>query len=228
MITRSRFCTALTTPGRAEKLARTSAASALVADLAFIITRHKTLRHRTAFRPAIINLPNHQAVPASHLNNVVIYIRIPRATLMFADGAGALDRRRRHEHPASVPAAVADPWSRGCSSTNSRSPGRQARRDALPRAQGQHPCSGVSLGDRIADGGLPAAARRWTSLFDKYGRETILAAIEQIFGRDRSQCRNRGVAARRPATSERRARRDGGLRGEPVPITPRSPSTRAR
>jgi len=48
-----------------------------------------------------------------------------------------------------------------------------------------------SLGDMKSQmAACRLAARRMDELFDKYGRETILAAIEQIFRRDRDQCRN--------------------------------------
>ncbi len=63
------------------------------------------------------------------------------------------------------------------------------------------------------------AARRMDELFDKYGRDTILAAIAQIFDETETKCRNvvsqlaDGVYEAAAALDE-----DGVTRGEPVPI----------
>ena len=58
------------------------------------------------------------------------------------DGAGALDRRRRHEHRLRRRADRRRSLARGAAARPAQDlPGRQARRDALSRAQGQHPLS---------------------------------------------------------------------------------------
>ena len=56
-----------------------------------------------------------------------------------------------------------------------------------------------SLGDmNVADGGVPAGAcAALDELFDKYGSETMLAAIEHIFDETEQKCRNVVVAAHR-------------------------------
>src|SRR5581483_12227889 len=63
------------------------------------------------------------------------------------------------------------------------------------------------------------AARRMDELFDKYGKATILAAIERIFDETEQKCRNvvaqltDGVYEAESAMDD-----DGVLRNEPVPI----------
>src|SRR5262245_59751014 len=63
------------------------------------------------------------------------------------------------------------------------------------------------------------AARRMDELFDKYGRETILAAIAHIFYETEQKCRN--VVAALPDglyQAEATLDDDGVLRGQKVPI----------
>jgi N-methylhydantoinase B len=63
------------------------------------------------------------------------------------------------------------------------------------------------------------AARRMDELFEKYGRDTILAAIDRIFDETEKKCRN-VVAELADGVYEASAAMDddGVLRGEPVPI----------
>ncbi|HEY7665451.1 MAG TPA: hydantoinase B/oxoprolinase family protein, partial [Xanthobacteraceae bacterium] len=77
-----------------------------------------------------------------------------------------------------------------------------------------------SLGDMKSQmAACRLAARRMDELFDKYGRNTILAAIARIFDETETKCRNMvsqladGVYEAKAALDE-----DGVTRGEPVPI----------
>src|SRR5947209_1087167 len=63
------------------------------------------------------------------------------------------------------------------------------------------------------------AAKRMDELFDKYGRDTILAAIDRIFDETETKCRN--VVSKLPDGVYEAASAmddDGVLKGEPVPI----------
>ena len=77
-----------------------------------------------------------------------------------------------------------------------------------------------SLGDMKSQmAACRLAARRMDELFDKYGRNTMLSAIAQIFDETETKCRNvvaqlaDGVYEAEAALDE-----DGVTRGEPVPI----------
>ncbi|MGH8734058.1 MAG: hydantoinase B/oxoprolinase family protein, partial [Burkholderiales bacterium] len=77
-----------------------------------------------------------------------------------------------------------------------------------------------SLGDMKSQmAACRLAARRMDELFDKYGRDTILAAIAQIFDETEQKCRN-VVAQLKDGVYEAAASidDDGVLKGEEVPI----------
>ena len=77
-----------------------------------------------------------------------------------------------------------------------------------------------SLGDMKSQmAACRLAARRMDELFDKYGKATILAAIDRIFDETETKCRN--VVAQLPDgvyEAEAAMDDDGVLKGEPVPI----------
>jgi N-methylhydantoinase B len=77
-----------------------------------------------------------------------------------------------------------------------------------------------SLGDMKSQmAACRLAGRRMDELFDKYGRDTILAAIAQIFDETERKCRN--VVSQLPDgvyEAESAIDDDGVLKGEPVPI----------
>ena len=147
-------------------------------------------------------------------------------------GARALDRRRRHEHRLRRRPDRGRSLARGAAARPAQDlRGRQARRDALSRAQGQHPLSGIlARRHEIADGGLPA------------GRAAHGRAVRQIrprhhprgdradLRRDRDQVPQRGVASSPTASTRRapRSTRTASSAASRCPSTPRSPSTRAR
>ena len=64
------------------------------------------------------------------------------------------------------------------------------------------------------------AARRLDELFDKYGRDTMLAAIDADLRRDRAEVPQRGGAASRRRLRGRspRSTTTASIKGEPVPI----------
>ena len=77
-----------------------------------------------------------------------------------------------------------------------------------------------SLGDMKSQmAACRLAAKRMDELFDKYGRATILSAIETIFDETERKCRN--VVAQLPDgvyEAESAIDDDGVRKGEPVPI----------
>ena len=139
------------------------------------------------------------------------------------DGARALDRRRRHVAPASAPGRrVADPWLEGLQLDQLKIYEEGELDETLYRVLKDNirfPES--SLGDMKSQmAACRLAARRMDELFDKYGRDTILAAIDAHLRRDRDEvpqrrraaCRRRLRGVRPPSTTT------ACCKGEPVPI----------
>ncbi len=228
------FCTALVNTDGELICQNVGGVSHFVADLGVIITDGMRRYGKDGFAPGDVIITNHQAVAGQHLNNIVIYMPYfyRGELLMFAMvrahwidvggmstgfGAGPDRRRPLAGGPAARPAQDLR--------------GRQARRDALSRAQGQHPLSRVlARRHEIANGGLPA------------GRAAHGRAVRQVrprhhprgdradLRRDRDQMPQRRVGARRRRLRSRvpRSTRTASCAASRFRSTPRSPSTRAR
>ncbi len=138
------FCTALLDPEGELISQNVGGVSHFVADLGVIIIDGMKRYGGDGFKPGDVIITNHQAVAGQHLNNVVIYmpyfykgelLMFPMVRAHWIDvggmstgfGAGADRGRPLARRPAARPAQDLR--------------GGQARRDALPRAQGQHPLS---------------------------------------------------------------------------------------
>ena len=170
--------------------------SHFVADLGVIIVDGMKRDGAKGFKPGDVIITNHQAVAGQHLNNVVIYMPYfhKGELLMFS-------MVRAH-------------WiDIGGSST-----GFGAGPSVMLKDNIRFPES--SLGDMKSQmAACRLAARRMDELFEKYGRDTILAAIDRIFDETEKKCRN-VVAELADGVYEASAAMDddGVLRGEPVPI----------
>ena len=119
------------------------------------------------------------------------------------DGARALDRHRRHvDRLRRRPDRGRSLARRAAARSAQDLRRRQAQRDALPRAQGQHPLPGIlARRHEIADGGLPA--RR-----EAHGRDVRQIRPRDHPRRDRDDLRRdrAEVPQRRRAASRRRLR----------------------
>ncbi len=166
-------------------------------------------------------ITNHQAVAGQHLNNIVIYTPYFREgeLLMFAivrahwiDVGGMSTGFGAGPH-------VADPWLEGLqldqlkiyerASSTRRSIASSATTSASPNPRS------ATCGRRSPPAGSPRAGS--TSCSHKYGRDTILAAIQQIFDETEQKCRN--VVAAIPDgvyEAESALDDDGVLRDDPV------------
>jgi N-methylhydantoinase B len=178
---------------------------------------------KDGFAPGDVIITNHQAVAGQHLNNVVIYMPYfyKDELLMFAMvRAHWIDVGGMSTGFGAGP-TVADPWMEGLQLDQLKIYEAGKLNDTLYRVLKDNirfPES--SLGDMKSQmAACRLAARRMDELFDKYGRDTILAAIEQIFDETETKCRNvvsqlaDGVYEAAAALDE-----DGVTRGEPVPI----------
>src|SRR5262249_52447818 len=195
--------------------------SHFVADLGVIVVDGMRRYGRDGFKPGDVVITNHQAVAGQHLNNIVIYMPYfyKGELLLFAMvRAHWIDVGGQSTGFGAGP-RVADPWLEGLQLDQLKIYEEGKLNDTLYRVIKDNirfPES--SLGDLKSQmAACRLATRRMDELFDKYGRDTILAAIAQIFDETERKCRNvvaqlpDGVYEARAALDE-----DGVTRGEPV------------
>jgi N-methylhydantoinase B len=217
------FCTALVDRNGQLISQNIGGVSHFVADLGVVILDGMKRYGEKGFKPGDVIITNHQAVAGQHLNNVVIYTPYfyRGELLMFAMvRAHWIDVGGTSTGFGAGP-QVADPWFEGLQLDQLKIY-REGKLDEtlyrLIKDNIRFPES--SLGDMKSQmAACRLAARRMDELFDKYGRDTILAAIARIFDETERKCRN--VVARLPdGVYEASASidDDGVRKGEPVAI----------
>jgi N-methylhydantoinase B len=217
------FCTALVDPKGQLISQNVGGVSHFVADLGVIITDGMKRYGEKGFAPGDVIITNHQAVAGQHLNNIVIYMPYfyRGELLMFAMvRAHWIDVGGTSTGFGAGP-QVADPWFEGLQLDQLKIYREGELDDTLFRVIKDNirfPES--SLGDMKSQmAACRLAARRMDELFDKYGRATVLAAIQRIFDETEQRCRN--VVAQLPdGVYEASASidDDGVRKDEPVPI----------
>ncbi len=217
------FCTALIDPEGQLISQNVGGVSHFVADLGVIIVDGMKRYGRKGFAPGDVVITNHQAVAGQHLNNVVIYMPYfyKGELLMFSMvRAHWIDVGGMSTGFGAGP-QVADPWLEGLQLDQLKIYEKGKLNETLYRVLKDNirfPES--SLGDMKSQmAACRLAARRMDELFDKYGKTTILAAIDRIFDETETKCRN--VVAQLPDggyEAEAAMDDDGVLKGEPVPI----------
>jgi len=217
------YCTALLNPDGELISQNVGGVSHFVADLGVIVSDGMRRYGRDGFKPGDVVITNHQAVAGQHLNNVVVYTPYfyRGELLMFAMvRAHWIDIGGQSTGFGAGP-QVADPWLEGLQLDQLKIYEEGRLNETLYRVIKDNirfPES--SLGDMKSQmAACRLAARRMDVLFDKYGRDTVLAAITRIFEETEQKCRN-VVAALPDGVYEASAALDddGVLRGEPVPI----------
>src|SRR5437660_6425342 len=217
------FCTALVNTAGELICQNVGGVSHFAADLGVVITDGMRRYGRQGFAPGDVVITNHQAVAGQHLNNIVIYAPYFHAgeLLMFAMvRAHWIDVGGMSTGFGAGP-TVADPWMEGLQLDQLKIYEACKLNETLYRVLKDNirfPES--SLGDMKSQmAACRLAARRMDELFDKYGRDTILAAIARIFDETELKCRNvvsqlaDGVYEAESAIDD-----DGVLKGEPVRI----------
>ncbi len=197
--------------------------SHFVADLGVLVTDGLKRYGKEGFKQGDVVITNHQAVAGQHLNNVVIYTPYfyKGELLMFMMvRAHWIDVGGQSTGFGAGP-TVADPWLEGLQLDQLKIYEGGKLNDTLYRVIKDNirfPES--SLGDMKSQmAACRLAARRMDELFDKYGKDTILAAIAQIFAETEQKCRN--VVSELPdGTYEAEASidDDGVDKGKEVPI----------
>lgn len=217
------YCTALLNTNGELISQNVGGVSHFVADLGVVVTDGMGRYGRDGFKPGDVIITNHQAVAGQHLNNVVIYMPyFYRGELMLFAMVRAhwIDVGGQSTGFGAGP-QVADPWLEGLQLDQLKIYEEGKLNETLYRVIKDNirfPES--SLGDMKSQmAACRLAARRMDVLFDKYGRDTIVAAIAQIFEETEQKCRN-VVAALPDGVYEARASMDddGLIRGEEVPI----------
>ena len=217
------FCTALVDPKGQLISQNVGGVSHFVADLGVIITDGMKRYGTKGFEPGDVIITNHQAVAGQHLNNIVIYMPYfyRGELLMFAMvRAHWIDVGGTSTGFGAGP-QVADPWLEGMQLDQLKIYRKGVLDETLYRVIKDNirfPKS--SLGDMKSQmAACRLAARRMDELFDKYGRDTILAAIVRIFDETEQKCRN--VVAQLPDgiyEASASIDDDGVRKGERVPI----------
>ncbi len=217
------FCTALVNTAGELICQNVGGVSHFVADLGVIITDGMQRYGKDGFAPGDVIITNHQAVAGQHLNNIVVYTPYfyRGELLLFAMvRAHWIDVGGMSTGFGAGP-TVADPWIEGLQLDQLKIYEAGKLNETLYRVLKDNirfPES--SLGDMKSQmAACRLAARRMDELFDKYGRDTVLTAIAQIFDETESKCRNvvsklaNGVYEASAALDDDRV-----TLGEPVPI----------
>jgi N-methylhydantoinase B len=217
------FCTSLVNTKGELISQNVGGVSHFVADLGVIITDAMTRFGAKGFKPGDVVITNHQAVAGQHLNNIVIYTPFffKGELLLFAMvRAHWIDVGGMSTGFGAGP-TVADPWQEGLQLDQLKMYESGKLNETLYRVLKDNirfPES--SLGDMKSQmAACRLAVRRMTELFEKYGRDTILQAIAQIFDETERKCRN--VVEKLPNGVYQAASfidDDGVTRGERLPI----------
>ncbi|HYQ20079.1 MAG TPA: hydantoinase B/oxoprolinase family protein, partial [Xanthobacteraceae bacterium] len=217
------YCTALLDTNGELISQNVGGVSHFVADLGVLVVDGMKRYGRDGFKPGDVVITNHQAVAGQHLNNVVIYMPYfyEGELLMFCMVRAHWIDVGGQSTGFGAGATVADPWLEGLQLDQLKIYEEGRLNETLYRVIKDNirfPES--SLGDMKSQmAACRLAARRMDELFDKYGKETILAAISQIFDETEQKCRN--VVAQLPDgiyEAEASIDDDGLIRDEEVPI----------
>ncbi len=217
------FCTALVAPDGALVSQNVGGVSHFVADLGVLITDGMKRYGKDGFKPGDVIITNHQAVAGQHLNNIVIYTPYfhEGELMMFAmvrahwiDVGGWSTGFGAGPH-------VPDPWLEGLQLNQLKIYEEGRLDDTLYRVISDNiRFPELSLGDMKSQmAACRLAARRLDELFRKYGRDTLVDAIERIFAETERKCRY--VVAQIPDgvyEAEASLDDDGVLRDEKVPL----------
>ena len=217
------YCTALLDTNGELISQNVGGVSHFVADLGVLVVDGMKRYGSDGFKPGDVVITNHQAVAGQHLNNVVIYMPYfyRGELLMFCMVRAHWIDVGGQSTGFGAGATVADPWLEGLQLDQLKIYEEGKLNETLYRVIKDNirfPES--SLGDMKSQmAACRLAARRMDELFDKYGKDTILAAISQIFDETEQKCRN--VVVQLPDgiyEAEASIDDDGLIRDEEVPI----------
>ena len=194
------FCTALLAPNGDLVSQNVGGVSHFVADLGVIVVDGMKRYGAEGFKPGDVIITNHQAVAGQHLNNIVIYMPyfFRGELVMFAMvRAHWIDIGGMSTGFGAGP-TVADPWQEGLQLDQIKIYEEGKLDEKMYRVLKDNirfPES--SLGDMKSQmAACRLGTRRLDELLTKYGKDTVLGGIAQIFDETEQKCRN--VVARLP------------------------------
>jgi N-methylhydantoinase B len=188
------YCTALLDPQGKLVSQNVGGVSHFVADLGVLIADGVRRYGRDGFAPGDVIITNHQAVAGQHLNNIVIYTPyfFEGELLMFAMVRAHWIDVGGSSTGFGAGANVADPWLEGLQLDQLKIYKGGVLDETLYRVIGDNirfPES--SLGDMKSQiSACHLATRRMDEIFAKYGKQTVLGAIERIYAETEQKCRN--------------------------------------
>ena len=188
------FCTALVLPNGDLVSQNVGGVSHFIADLGVIITDAVQHYEKEGFQPGDVLISNHQRVAGQHLNNVCIHMPYfyKGELLMFAIVRAHWIDVGGSSTGFGAGLTVADPWLEGLQLDQLKIYRGGEVDETLYRVISdniRYPES--SLGDMKSQmAACRLALRRLDELFDKYSRDTVLAAIQHIFDETERKCRN--------------------------------------
>jgi N-methylhydantoinase B len=168
--------------------------SHFVADLAVVIQDGVEKIGKENFHPGDVIITNHQAVCGQHLNNVCIYmpfffkgelIGFPIVRAHWVDVGGM-------STGFGATANVLDPWMEGLQMDQLKIyEAGKPKEDLLKLIADNIRYPESSMGDlRAQIASCQLALRRLEDLFDKFGRDVLLDAVQRIFADTETKCRN--------------------------------------
>jgi N-methylhydantoinase B len=167
--------------------------SHFVADLSVVIQDGVQKIGKENFRPGDVVIANHQAVCGQHLNNVCIYtpffykgelIGFPIVRAHWVDIGGM-------STGFGATANVIDPWMEGLQMDQLKIyEAGEPKHDLLKLIADNIRYPESSMGDMRAQiASCQLALRRLEELFNKFGRDVVLEAVQKIFADTEAKCR---------------------------------------
>jgi N-methylhydantoinase B len=187
------FCTALLLPDARLVSQNVGGVSHFVADLGAIIEDGVNRYGTSGFTHDDVIITNHQAIAGQHLNNIVIYMPyfFKGELLMFSIvRAHWIDIGGMSTGFGPTPEVV-DPWQEGLQLDQLKIyEGGKVNEVLLKVIRDNIRFPDSSLGDMRAQiAACRLAHRRLDELFEKFGKQTMIEAIEHIFAETEMKCR---------------------------------------
>src|SRR6201995_3301245 len=178
------FCTSLVNPKGELISQNVGGVSHFVADLGVIVTDAMKRYGAKGFKPGDVIITNHQAVAGQHLNNIVIYMPYfyKGELLMFAMVRAHWIDVGGMSTGFGAGAEGVDPWQEGLQLGQVKIyEGGKVNEVLLKVIRDNIRFPDSSLGDMRAQmAACKLAHRRLDELFEKFGKQTMMEAIEHI------------------------------------------------
>ena len=188
------FCTALISTEGELISQNVGGVSHFVADLGVIITDGMQRYGKAGFQDGDVLIMNHPAVAGQHLNNICIYVPyfFKGELLMFSMVRAHWIDVGGMSTGFGAGRAAQDPWMEGLQFNQLKIyEGGKVNEMLFQMIKDNIRFPESSLGDlRSQIAACRLGNRRADELFERYGRDTVMAAIRQVFDETEQRCRN--------------------------------------